>query len=273
MPVYAIIAPHAGYSYSGRTAAYAYAAVDPSRFSRVFVLGPSHHVYLEGRCAVSEAARLETPLGELEVDREVVDGLLEHSSSEARFVRMGMDMDEAEHSIEMHLPYIQHVFSGQDVKVVPIVVGSLSEEKERAFGRVLSSWLGDGETFFVISSDFCHWGTRFRYVPVDRRAEFIWQGIERLDREGMHCIESGDHASFCSYQRRTENTVCGRHPIGVLMSALAHCSSHSDRIFTTQFVRYDQSSRCMSMSDSSVSYASALVQTSGTPRRSANRRH
>lgn len=270
-PVYAVIAPHAGYSYSGKAAAYAYAAVDPRRFSRVFILGPSHHVYLADRCAVSDATTLETPLGDLPVDREVADGLLEHSDSSAKFVKMTSDMDAAEHSVEMHLPYIRHVFRDVDVKVVPIVVGSLSEERERSFGKILSSWLGDGETFFIISSDFCHWGTRFRYTRIDRQSQYIYQSIERLDHEGMDAIESGDHSAYCSYQARTENTVCGRHPIGVLMSALSYCSRHSGRTFTTRFVRYEQSSRCVSMSDSSVSYASALVQTSGTEGRSSRR--
>lgn len=266
--IHAVIAPHAGFAYSGSTAAYAYSAINPSRFSRVIVLGPSHHVYLRDRCAVSDAHILDTPLGSLPVDRDVVEGLLENDDRSVRFIKMSSNMDEAEHSIEMHLPYIKHIFSGVNVKVVPIVVGNLSEERERAFGRVLSSWIGDGETFFVISSDFCHWGTRFRYTRVERHTDYIWQGIESIDREGMRCIESGDHASFCSYQHRTENTICGRHPIGVMMSALAYCSSHSGREFTIRFVKYKQSSRCMSMSDSSVSYASALIQTSDfSPRR------
>lgn len=267
MTVHAVIAPHAGFSYSGSTAAYAYSAVDVRRFSRVFVLGPSHHVYLRDRCAVSDAHSLETPLGELPVDRDVVDGLLDTDDRSARFVKMTTEMDEAEHSIEMHLPYIRHIFAGRDVKVVPIVVGSLSEEKERNFGRMLSAWIGDGETFFVISSDFCHWGSRFGYTRVDRTLQNIWQGIERLDREGMSCIESGDHSAFCNYQRRTENTVCGRHPIGVLMSALAYCQANTGRSFTTNFVRYKQSSRCESMTDSSVSYASGLIQTVASPSR------
>lgn len=222
---------------------------------------------------MSNAHVLETPLGELVVDREVVDGLLENSDGQARFVKMSADMDEAEHSIEMHLPYIRHVFARADVKVVPIVVGSLSEEKERHFGRVLSSWIGDGETFFVISSDFCHWGTRFRYTKVDRQSEYIWQSIERMDREGMSIIENGDHGAFCSYLRRTENTICGRHPIGVLLNALAYCSRHSERSFNTRFVCYEQSSRCVSYSDSSVSYASAVVRTSGSPIRASRRHH
>lgn len=274
-PVYAVIAPHAGYSYSGRNAAFAYSAVDAHRFSRVIVLGPSHHVYLQNRCAVSDAHVLETPFGGLKVDRDVVDGLLENQHGGARFVKMSADMDEAEHSIEMHLPYIRLLFQDvRDIKVVPIVVGSLSESVERQFGRVLSAWIGDGETFFVISSDFCHWGSRFRYTRVDRQSEYIWQSIERLDREGMGIVETGDHAAFCSYLRRTENTVCGRHPIGVLMSALQYCTRHSGREFRTTFVRYDQSSRCESMSDSSVSYASAIVQTvDSSPRRGSRNHH
>lgn len=269
--VHAIIAPHAGYSYSGSTAAYAYTAINPRRFSRVIVLGPSHHVYLRDRCAVTDAHALDTPIGSLPVDREVVDGLLEMSDRRVRFVRMNMDMDEAEHSIEMHLPYIRRTFHGIDVKVVPIVVGALSEDTEREFGRVFAPWLGDGETFFVISSDFCHWGTRFRYTHVDREAQTIWQGIERLDREGMAIIESGDHSAFCRYQHRTENTICGRHPIGVFMSALANCTAHSGRAFATHFLRYKQSSRCLKMSDSSVSYASAIVYTGDSPQSSRRR--
>lgn len=269
--VHAVIAPHAGYSYSGSTAAHAYAAVNPRRFTRVIVLGPSHHVFLKDRCAVSQAHALETPLGELPVDRDVVEGLLELGDRHAQFVPMDIHMDEAEHSIEMHLPYIRHVFAGVDVKVVPIVVGSLSEEKERHFGRVFADWLGDGETFFVISSDFCHWGSRFRYQPVDADAQCIWQGIERLDREAMTIIESGDHSAYSRYQLRTENTICGRHAIAILMIALAYCTASTGRVFTSRFVRYKQSSRCVKMSDSSVSYASAHIQTgpdvNGTPER------
>lgn len=261
--VHAIIAPHAGFSYSASTAAYAYAAIDPQRFSRVFVLGPSHHVYMKDTCALSNAHTLVTPLGDLQVDREVVDGLVSSEESSTRFIRMKMYNDEAEHSIEMHLPFIRLVFADVPIKVVPIVVGSLSEDKERAFGRVLSSWIGDGESFFVISSDFCHWGTRFGYTRIDDTSIPIWKSIEKLDREGMQRIESGNHASFCAYQHNTENTVCGRHPIGVLMSALTCCSSNSIQKFKTRFVRYDQSCRSLSMSDSSVSYASAIIQTIG----------
>lgn len=281
--VHAIIAPHAGYSFSGSTAAYAYSNINTKKFSRIVILGPSHHVYLRNKCAVTNANILETPLGDLQVDRAVCDGLLD--DHRALFVNMNEDMDEAEHSIEMHLPYIKYIFdNNDDIKVVPVVIGSLSEDREKDFGRILSTWFGDGETFFIISSDFCHWGTRFRYTNIYNNNNNnittntnntnnniknggmeIWQSIEELDKEGMSIIENGNHSEFCTYQRHTENTICGRHPIGVLMSALTYCSAYSNHIFTTCFVKYKQSSKCVKMSDSSVSYASALVYTSDSP--------
>lgn len=257
--VHALIAPHAAYSYSGSTAAYSYAPVNPNQFSRIILLGPSHHVYLRDRCAVSTADILDTPLGSIQVDKDVTQGLLEHSSRNARFVPMSEDMDEAEHSIEMHLPFIRHVFSNE-VKIVPILVGSLSEEKEQQFGRTFFPWLGDGETFFVVSTDFCHWGTRFRFTRVSGDSTYIWQSIENMDREAMSIIQSGNHAAYYAYHRRTENTICGRHAIGVLLSALAYCTDHSNEAFSIRFLRYKQSTRCVRMSDSSVSYASGIVE-------------
>lgn len=251
----AIIAPHAGYSYSGRIAAYAYAAIDASRIQRVFVMGPSHHVYIRDRCALSTAAVLDTPLGALPVDVDAVAALYERAPT--LFQPLGAEADEEEHSVEMHLPYLRHVFTGRHVSIVPVVVGNLSEAKEREIGAVLAPWLADEGTLFVISSDFCHWGTRFDYVRYEPADGDIWQSIERLDRQGMRCIESGEHRAYADYQRDTENTVCGRHPIGILMGAIAELRDTHSIYIETKFVKYDQSSKCRSMLDSSVSYASA----------------
>lgn len=110
----AIIAPHAGYSYSGPPAAYAYKCIDPSRIKRVFVLGPSHHFYLNG-CALSKCKTYETPLGGLPLDRKTMDELKakgEQQGRSTRFDWMDLDQDEDEHSIEMHLPYVRKVFEG-----------------------------------------------------------------------------------------------------------------------------------------------------------------
>ncbi|SJX63192.1 uncharacterized protein SRS1_14016 [Sporisorium reilianum f. sp. reilianum] len=279
----AIIGPHAGYSYSGPAAAYAYRTIDTTRISTVFILGPSHHVYLDG-CAVSACAQYDTPLGSLQIDRKITEDL----KATGKFSVMSLAEDEDEHSIEMHLPYVFKVFEGRDVRIVPILVGAINMSKENEYGRLLAPYLRDPSTFFVVSSDFCHWGTRFRYthytpsgssVPTHLstrspaslfEAKPIHQSIRELDQAGILAItypwthdtqpKSAEHArlAFAHYLASTKNTVCGRHPIGVLLAALAELESNGVQS-ECRFTRYEQSSECVRVQDSSVSYASAFV--------------
>lgn len=76
-----------------------------------------------------------------------------------QFGYMSQETDEDEHSIEMHLPYVYKVFENHmdNVKIVPILVGSLSESTERQYGKLLAPYLNDPENLFIVSSDFCHW--------------------------------------------------------------------------------------------------------------------
>lgn len=103
-----MIAPHAGYSFSGPTAAWAYKHVQPAGISRVFILGPSHHFYTP-RCSVSACASYATPLGDLALDLDVVAAL----RATGVFDVMDLSVDEAEHSIELHLPYIAQAMGVQ----------------------------------------------------------------------------------------------------------------------------------------------------------------
>ena len=162
----AIIAPHAGYSFSGPTAAHAYghlrhaAAVAASaagqvRPRRVFVLGPSHHVYLEG-CAVSMASACDAVLGDLVVDTEVVESLL----ATGHFQQTTSNVDEDEHSIEMHLPYITRAMEtdpssdptdahnpgtfGEGFSVVCIMVGQVNDQQQALYGSILAPYLEVG---------------------------------------------------------------------------------------------------------------------------------
>ena len=73
--------------------------------------------------------------------------------------------------------------SYRDVSIVPILVGSLSPEREAHYGRILSKYLSDPSNFFVVSSDFCHWGQRFRYTYYDKSCGEIHQSIQRLDQQ------------------------------------------------------------------------------------------
>lgn len=245
-----VIAPHAGYSYSGRAAAYAFGNIDPANFSRVFLLGPSHHHYTT-KCALTRTSAYSTPLGDLPIDAEVNAEL----QSTGKFECMTHSVDEAEHSMEMHLPYIAKVFRGYPVKVVPILVGALSAESEAMYGKLLSKYVDDPKNFFSVSSDFCHWGARFNYTHYDKEHGPIYKSIEALDRMGMEIIASRDPDAFKRYLEEYDNTICGRHPISVFLHMLKNCSTK----IKINFVRYEQSSQCKTMRDSSVSYASAVA--------------
>lgn len=253
----AVICPHAGYRYSGATAAYSFRQIDPNKVRRIFILGPSHHVRLSG-CAVTQCLRYETPLGDLAIDTAVTRDLMETGF----FETMTMEADEDEHSIEMQLPYIAKVMepAGKNFTIVPIMVGSLSPSSEAKYGKVLSKYLEDPSNCFVISSDFCHWGSRFRYTHYDQTAGQIFQSIEALDKQGMELIERLDVAGFTNYLKKFGNTICGRHPIGVFLNMVAAMRNNGTTNGTRmdlKFLSYAQSNQVVSARDSSVSYAAA----------------
>eukprot|EP00056_Hartaetosiga_gracilis_P010366 m.152493 g.152493 ORF g.152493 m.152493 type:complete len:291 (+) comp13302_c1_seq4:131-1003(+) len=247
----AVIGPHAGFSYSGPTAAYAYKQIDPEGVQRVFVLGPSHCIYLSS-CALTTRSVYETPIGNLNVDTDIVASLHETKL----FEKMNKKAEEDEHSLEMHLPFIAKVMSGHPVKIIPILVGSLDAEAEAVYGEVLAPYLDDPSNLFVVSSDFCHWGDRFQYTYTESGHEKIYQSIEAVDKRGMALIEEQNTKGFKEYLHKTKNTICGRHPIAVLMHAL---EGLDERRKTVKFLHYAQSSQCLRKSDSSVSYASAAI--------------
>nr|VZI30400.1 unnamed protein product [Spirometra erinaceieuropaei] len=243
-PAKAIISPHAGYSYSGP--------------DRIFVLGPSHHLYLNDSCALTVADYLETPLYNLKVDSEICKAL----KKSGEFVDLKLSEDEDEHSLEMQLPYVAKVMENRNnaFTIVPIMVGSLSFEKERLYGEILAPYLKDPRTLFVISSDFCHWGSRFRYTYYDEKHGEIWKSIKNLDKMGMDSIETMSPQTFDAYMKKYRNTICGCHPIGVLLHAIdALHNSQQGLSFSLKFVQYAQSNKCLNERDSSVSYAAASV--------------
>lgn len=219
----AYLSRHAGYRFSGPTAAYAYKYIDKDAFDRVFVLGPAHHVHLNG-CALSQATVCKTPIGDLQVDVDTIQELRDKHSD--MFSRVSIDDEEDEHSIEMHLPWVAKAFQTR-VKVVPIMVGALDSGSAKQYGRILAPYLADERSFFVVSSDFCHWGRRFRYTYYNDSWGEIHQSIEHLDKLGMKAIESGEPDQFAKYLKEYRNTICGRHPIWILMNvSAAGCKCH-----------------------------------------------
>lgn len=245
-----IIGPHAGYYYSGSTAAWCYANISPSKYNRVVLLGPCHYKGIQA-CGLPSCNLYETPFGNLQVDVEEIQKL----SKLKNFVFMEKEDEEQEHSLEMHLPYIKYIFGEQDVKLLPIMVGSLNIKSEEYFGKIFADYLKDDKTLFIISSDFCHWGVNFEYMPYNSSDGEIWQHIEKLDKAGIQNIINQDPDGFLKYLDETDNTICGRHPIAVFLYAMKYSGLDTK----TNLMYYKQSNQIKSRKQSSVSYASIIT--------------
>lgn len=161
------------------------------------------------------------------------------------------------------------------VPLVPIMIGNTDARAEAQYGSLLAPYLSDPSNIFVISSDFCHWGSRFRYTYYQPPGSSsgsnlgsnskvasdypIHESIAAVDKESMDAIESGSHKQFLQQLRDTGNTVCGRHPIGVFLAAVEHVEGLAEGKGRFKFIRYERSSLVEDLSDSSVSYASAFA--------------
>uniref|UniRef100_A0A5S6R4J9 Protein MEMO1 n=1 Tax=Trichuris muris TaxID=70415 RepID=A0A5S6R4J9_TRIMR len=255
-PARVIVSPHAGYQYCGSCAAYAYKQIDPSSVDTIFILGPSHHVCLNG-CALSKYDKYNTPFYDLVVD-EIVNRELWDTKS---FETMESGTDIGEHSIEMQLPYIAKVMESRrgEFTIVPVLVGSLNPSRQAAYGRIFARYLANPRNCFVVSSDFCHWGHRFQFTTYDKSCGEIYESIEAMDREAMNIIETLDPYAFNDYLKRTNNTICGRHPISIMLQASEYFHQANNHRASFQFLNYTQSNQCRSVHDSSVSYASGSL--------------
>lgn len=164
----AMIVPHAGYVYSGPIAATAYARLAPlrSQIKRVVLIGPAHRVALRG-LAIPSCDAFDTPLGRVPVDKKAVAAL-----RALPFVTVSDEAHAEEHSLEVHLPFLQAALD--DFAIVPIVAGAASAED---VARVLETLWGGPETLIVISSDLSHY---LDYQAARRIDAATTQAIERL---------------------------------------------------------------------------------------------
>ena len=189
----AIIAPHAGYPYSGLTAAHAYRLLEGrrDRIRKVVLIGPAHRVYLQGM-ALPTVDAFTTPLGNVPVDAAGVDLALAQPGTQFS--------DEAhamEHSLEVHLPFLQAVLD--EFSLIPIVVGVCPAEEVANVLEVL--WGGD-ETLVVASSDLSHF-----HSYAEARA---------LDARTTQRIEAGETTLH-------GEEACGAYALnGLLLAADAH---------------------------------------------------
>ncbi len=186
----ALIVPHAGYIYSGAVAASGYAMLRPYRdlYTRVVLLGPCHRMPVRG-LALSNADVYRMPMGDVPLDKAAIAGL------DIPGVRVFDQSHADEHSLEVHLPFLQIVLD--EFSVVPIVVGAAAPQ---LVAEVLTALWGGPETLIVISSDLSH------YLPYDN--------ARAIDAVTCDAIERFDAAHL------DHEMACGATPVaGMLLAA------------------------------------------------------
>lgn len=212
--VQAVIVPHAGYVFSGATAGKAFAAIDPATpYRRVFLLGPSHRAAFDGASVNGAYSHYLTPLGEVPVDREVCDRLLE-ADSVFCFVP---EAHEKEHCLEVELPFLQ-VRLEQMPPIVPVIVGTQNLEKLGRVAAALQPYFTPGN-LFVVSSDFSHYPA--------------YDDAVRVDRATGAAIASGSLENFLGTLSdnvelqlpNLQTSACGQAPIAVLLMLAAQAGN------------------------------------------------
>ncbi len=221
--VAALIVPHAGYYYSGNVAASAYMALNPKQpYKRIFLLGPSHHEWLDGASVNTEADYYATPLGDVKVDRETgmalttTDGTdltdFDSAKDSERVFFYRAEAHDREHCLEVQLPFLQRRL-GDVPPIVPIIISTNDFQKLSRMAEALKPYFTD-ENLFVISSDFSHYPT--------------YEDAYEADGKTGKAIESGDVGQFIaaieenarSGKRNLATSACGEFAIITLMLML-----------------------------------------------------
>lgn len=241
----ALVLPHAGYRYSGPVAARAVKRAQGMAFKRVIVLGPAHRSGGYRGLSILDVSAYQTPLGEIPLDQEAITRLRADP-----LVRSRPSLHAREHSIEMELPLLQRTLA-PGWRLVPILVGRISDEQTFHHAADLIRPLLDAQTLVVVSSDFTHYGPRFGYLPFPHDAQ-TGRHLEELDLGAFRHIAQKDPHGFWEYHERTGITACGFGPLMILLDLLPEDAR-------VERVEYTTSGALTGDFENSVSYVAAVV--------------
>jgi AmmeMemoRadiSam system protein B/AmmeMemoRadiSam system protein A len=164
--VVAVIVPHAGYVFSGEVAASAFAQISPdAQYDHIFLLGPSHHVYLDKASVAKGYDYYSTPLGRVKVDTQLCQQIIESAGSSGPFTFEERAHDK-EHCLEVQLPFLQMRLKKMP-PIVPIIIATQRLSRLEEIAKALRPYL-NGNNLFVISSDFSHYPSYEDACKVDK---------------------------------------------------------------------------------------------------------
>lgn len=224
-PVRAVIVPHAGYVFSGQMAAEAFAQLNPKvHYDHIFLLGPSHHIGLDGASVATAWEGYQTPLGTVKVDTALCQRLVD----ENKVLTFEPRAHNREHCLEVQLPFLQ-VQLGEVPPIVPVIIGTEDYYTLQDIARALAPYFNP-HNLFVISSDFSHYP--------------CYDDAERVDKRTGDAVASGSLRAFLralsdnadEHVRNLVTSACGQAAIAVLlimaekekglkMHHLAYCNS------------------------------------------------
>jgi AmmeMemoRadiSam system protein B len=223
---FAIIAPHAGYQYSGQTAAIAFAEI--KKAETIILLGPNH-TGLGKQISISEADYWETPLGKIKIDAGLRKKLLQKLEIKAD------DLAHLqEHSIEVQVPFIQFLFP--KAKMLPICLMENRLEELKKLGNALAETCGEKKVSIVASSDFSH------FIPLENALEKDLKAIEfikKLDIEGFYKEVEEKNLSICGF--------------GPITATMQYCRQKN--IKKASLLKYDSSATATGDKSNVVGYA------------------
>ena len=204
----ALIVPHAGYYFSGNVAATAYMTLLKDKvYKRIFLLGPSHHEWLDRASVNTEADYYATPLGQVEVDHETALAL---TSADSVF-RYEPKAHDREHCLEVQLPFLQRRYGEDSVPpIVPVIISTNDFQKLKRIADVLKPYLTE-ENLFIVSSDFSHYPS--------------YEDARKMDARTGKAVESGDVSRFIAVLEENARSgvpglatsACGEQAIATLL--------------------------------------------------------
>ncbi|MGB7295711.1 MAG: AmmeMemoRadiSam system protein B [Candidatus Aminicenantales bacterium] len=234
----ALICPHAGYVYSGQTAAYAYRLVRGKPYETVIIIGVSHRHPLDGGSIYLKGG-FETPLGIARVDEETAARIAKASG-----FSYVAEAHAEEHSVEVQIPFIQRALPG--AKIVPILMGYPNRRDMNALAEGLAVVGGDNRVLIVASTDLSHYLSK--------------KEANKVDAGTISLVQSLNANTLLSKCARGENIMCGGG--GVAATLLALKKSGEPRV---EVLRYSDSSDASGDEDRVVGYLAAAVTLKAGP--------
>lgn len=187
--IFEIISPHAGYIFSGQTAAYGFKCIQKKMYNSVIVIAPSHNP-IDCTISVGDYDFYQTPLGDIPIDKNIVQKLLENENID--FSEMA---HKREHSLEVQLPFLQTVLA--DFKLVPILIGHQSLKTSRKLAEILHQILKESNKNFliVISTDLSHYHDA--------------ETAKILDEKVISSVKKMDEVKLDNYIKTQQVEACG----------------------------------------------------------------